>query len=229
MKCSNITIFVFMSVLLFSSSWAASTTDAVVAYNKKDYATVVSIFTDHAKQGDAFAQTFLGWMYDNGEGVLDDDAAATQWWKLAAEQGHAKAQVFLGVRYVNGNGIGKDPVEAVKWYRRAAEQGYAKGQSNLGGMYAAGTGVTKDEAEAAKWYLLAAGQGDLKAQTALGVMFEKGLGVSQDYVRSYLWWSLAAAQGSDVAVKGKDALAKLMTPAQLEEAARLLAVWRPIR
>ena len=38
-------------------------------------------------------------MYDNGEGVVEDDAEAARWWRLAADQGHAGAQVFLGWMY----------------------------------------------------------------------------------------------------------------------------------
>ena len=45
-----------------------------------------------AEQGNATAQYNLGVMYDNGQGVRQDDAQAVQWYRKAAEQGHAKAQ-----------------------------------------------------------------------------------------------------------------------------------------
>jgi TPR repeat protein len=38
-------------------------------------------------------------MYDNGEGVLQDDKEAIKWYQKAAEQGHASAQFSLGVMY----------------------------------------------------------------------------------------------------------------------------------
>ena len=36
-------------------------------------------------------------MYDNGEGVPEDDATAVKWFTKAAEQGHAKAQYNLAL------------------------------------------------------------------------------------------------------------------------------------
>ena len=45
-----------------------------------------------ADQGDAAAQFNLGVMYDNGRGVLKDEAEAVRWYRLAAEQGDADAR-----------------------------------------------------------------------------------------------------------------------------------------
>ena len=42
-----------------------------------------------AEQGDVDAQFNLGFMYVEGQGVLQDDAEAARWLRLAAEQGHA--------------------------------------------------------------------------------------------------------------------------------------------
>jgi hypothetical protein len=47
---------------------------------------------ERAKGGDADAQFNLGVMYDNGEGVPEDDAEAVKWYRRAAEQGFAEAQ-----------------------------------------------------------------------------------------------------------------------------------------
>ena len=51
-----------------------------------------------AEQGDAAAQHKLGVMYDNGEGVLVNDAEAVKWYRKAAEQGDSDAQTILGQR-----------------------------------------------------------------------------------------------------------------------------------
>lgn len=55
-----------------------------------------------AAAGETVAQTSLGFMYANGEGVPEDDAEAVRWFRLAAEQGHTDAQTGLGWQYVNG-------------------------------------------------------------------------------------------------------------------------------
>jgi hypothetical protein len=49
-----------------------------------------------AEQGDASAQSKLGQMYLNGDGVPQDLAEAVKWIRLAAEQGSAVDQVALG-------------------------------------------------------------------------------------------------------------------------------------
>ncbi len=35
-------------------------------------------------------------MYDNGEGIPEDDAEAVKWYRKAADQGLANAQTILG-------------------------------------------------------------------------------------------------------------------------------------
>ena len=40
--------------------------------------------------------------YDNGQGVSENHAEATRWFRKAAEQGYATAQFNLGVAYEAG-------------------------------------------------------------------------------------------------------------------------------
>ena len=69
-----------------------------------------------AEQGDADAQYNLGVMYDNGEGVPEDDAEAVRWYRLAADQGDADAQHTLGFMYAYGEGVSQDDVAAHMWF-----------------------------------------------------------------------------------------------------------------
>ena len=124
-----------------------------------DFATALQEWTPLADQGDASAQYNLGFMYSNGQGVLQDYAEAVKWWRLAAEQGFAKAQYNLGNMYSNGKGVPQDYAEAVKLYRLAAEQGFAFAQTNLGLMYEYGTGVLQDNVMAHMWYNIGAANG----------------------------------------------------------------------
>ena len=119
-----------------------------------------------AEQGDADAQYNLGVMYDNGEGVPEDNAEAVKWYRMAAEQGHAGTQFMLGLMYAYGDGVPEDDAEAVKWYRMAAEQGHAGTQFMLGVMYNNGEGVPEDYVRAYAWYNLAAAQGNEPAVKA---------------------------------------------------------------
>ena len=76
-----------------------------------------------ADQGDADAQSNLGLMYANGEGVLEDAPEAVKWLRLAADQGVAAAQFNLGVMYANGGGLPEDYVLGYAWLNLAATQG----------------------------------------------------------------------------------------------------------
>jgi TPR repeat protein len=112
-----------------------------------------------AEQGDANAQSNLGFCYESGRGVEKNVAEAVKWYRKAAEQTNAYAQYNLGVCYMNGEGVEKDIVEATAWYRKAAGQNVADAQYALGLCYTTGEGILKDSVEGYKWMLLAAANG----------------------------------------------------------------------
>lgn len=72
------------------------------AYNAGDYQAALTEWRPLADQGHSSAQLNLGVMYDNGEGVPQDDSEAAKWFRLAADQGDADAQYNLGIMYDNG-------------------------------------------------------------------------------------------------------------------------------
>ena len=73
----------------------------------------------HADQGFAEAQFSLGFMYENGQGVPQDDAQAVSWYRKAADQGLANALYNLGFMYSIGFGVPQDHAQAASWFRRA--------------------------------------------------------------------------------------------------------------
>ena len=76
-----------------------------------------------AEQGDSDAQSILGIMYDDGQGVVQDYKEAAKWYRLAAEQGYSDAQYNLGVLYFNGQGVVQDYKLAHMWLNIAATDG----------------------------------------------------------------------------------------------------------
>ena len=162
MRKLTTTICLTLTILLGSVgvSSSADFSKGASAYKSGDYATALREWTPLAKQGHANAQYFLGWMYDEGQGVPQDDKTAVKWWKLAAEQGFAIAQYNLGLVYRKGQGVPQDEKTAVKWYRLAAEQGFARAQFMLGVMYGRGKGVIQDWVYAHMWGNLGASNGD---------------------------------------------------------------------
>ena len=124
-------------------------------------------------QGNADAQTCLGYCYDTGEGVAKDCAEAVKWFHKAADQGNVIAQRNLGVCYDTGKGVAKDYLEAVKWFRMAANKGLADAENDLAICYFSGSGVPKDLVEAAKWLNLASSQGHAPAKRNLSKIEQK--------------------------------------------------------
>lgn len=69
-------------------------------------------------------------------------------------------------------------------------------------------------------------QGECVAQYKLGFMYERGQGVIQNLLLAYMWYDLSAAQCPGIA-GNRDYIAKLMTPAQITEAQKLVREWTP--
>jgi TPR repeat protein len=212
----------------FAGSVAAGTfEDAVAAYEREEYATALRLLRPLADQGSAEAQLKLGTMYDEGWGVSQDHAAALRWYRKAADQSNAPAQYILGAVYLDGVFVPQDYAVAASWFRKAADQGIDGAQYHLGNMYFYGRSVLQDDVAAVGWYRKAAYQGYAPAQFNLGGMYYKGRGVPQDYVTAHMWFNLAAAGGRKDAVKVRDMLAAMMTPAQIAEAQKLAREWKP--
>ena len=73
---------------------------------------------------------------------------------------------------------------------------------------------------APRWlFQQSADQGSATAQFNVGT---NGQGVPQNYVLAYKWFSLSAAQGYTDAVKGRDFISARMTPAEVNEAQKLV-------
>ena len=93
------------------------------AYRNGDYATALMEWKPLAERGNSRAQFNLGVMYDDGDGVPQDDNEAVRWYRLAAEQGDVDAQINLGVMYYNGQGVLADFVLAHMWFNISAALG----------------------------------------------------------------------------------------------------------
>ena len=85
-----------------------------------------------AESGDAKAQNKLGYLYDTGRELPQNDAEAVRWYRRAAAQNHAMALYNLANHYLSGRGVPQDTEEAIKWYRLAADRDVLPAMNNLG-------------------------------------------------------------------------------------------------
>ncbi len=125
----------------------------IVAYERGDYRTAFREMKPLAEQGNAAAQSYLGFLYDNGQGVPRNYREAFKWYRKAAEQGNVPAQNNLGVMYANGRDFPRNYVLAYLWYSLAAARGNKTAAKNLGDIEKRMTPaqVAKALAMVAKW------------------------------------------------------------------------------
>ncbi|MCC7038165.1 MAG: sel1 repeat family protein [Alphaproteobacteria bacterium] len=114
-----------------------------------------------ASEGDAHAQTLLGYFYMN---YTRSHKEGLYWARKAAEQQWPRGERFLGWLYSNGIGVEEDPAKAVEWWMKAAEHGDEGSALNLGNYYAHGSGVPQSYEESLKWYRVAAKLGSREAK-----------------------------------------------------------------
>ena len=90
------------------------------AFARQDYAGAAPVLLVEAERGVATAQTYVGYMYQNGLGVPRNYAVAARWLNQAAEQGEPTGQFLLGLLFDKGFGVPQDWVAAEVWLILAA-------------------------------------------------------------------------------------------------------------
>ena len=130
------------------------------AYEAGHLEDAIRAWQAEAQAGDKDASFALGFSYDLGQGVPQNEQRACHFYTEAAERGHAMATFNIAVMQDSGRcGKGRRTDLAALWYGRAAAAGVARAQFNLAQLYAIGDGVPRNPAAAAAWYRVAAANG----------------------------------------------------------------------
>ena len=122
----------------------------------------------------------------------------------------------------------QEPAKARQESRAKAKGGDAKAQYER-------FSPLSPSAEGLYWLCRAANGGNAEAQWWLGGLRHLPVGepwrdaglVKSDDVRAYMWYSLAVASGDTEAAAARDELTEELTPAQIAEAKRMTADWKP--
>lgn len=125
----------------------------VYAEGLDDPAQAFPWFLKAAQKGDAEAQTQLARLYDDGQGVEQDEEQALEWYEKAARQGDDEAQLAMGVHYEDDL---SDNVGALAWYEKSAAQDNAEAQYRLGLLLLGEPGVARQAPRAWLFLSLAA-------------------------------------------------------------------------
>jgi TPR repeat protein len=125
--------------------------NGLTAFNEGRYARAQEAWAPLASDGDARAQTGLGFMYYSGRGVPRDSVRAAEFFARAAEQGEPTAQLFLALMYFQSDGVPMNAPLAMMWVELALAGGQAEAFQWRGVIMQSMTGAERDEA----WRLFA--------------------------------------------------------------------------
>jgi TPR repeat protein len=174
--------------------------EAHKAYNEKDYAKALELYTILADKGDADAQTSLAYMYQMGHGVERDDLKAFTLYERAIEKKQPYALFNMALLYDGGlGGVVKNPIQAHALFLEAAIGGVPEAQYQVALQFERGLTCAQNASEAAFWYEEAAKRGHAEAFNNLGVLYKEGVGVEQNYHRAFVCFSRASEKGLAVA------------------------------
>ncbi|WP_322517089.1 tetratricopeptide repeat protein [Rhodopseudomonas palustris] len=160
-----------------------------------------------AEGGHPIAQWRLGRMYADGNGVVQDDLRAFDYFSKIANA-HAEdspsapqaaivanAFVALGRYYLDGipnSKIKRDTERAREMFSYAASYfGNADAQYDLARLYIDGIGMPRDFRYGARWLGLAAQKGQHQAQAMLGQLLFNGEKLPRQAARGLMWLTLA--------------------------------------
>ncbi len=150
------------------------------AYNAHDFTRALALYTQLAEQGDADAQTSLGFMYQNAQGTQKDTALARLWYEKAAQKKQPYALFNLALLHSVS-----DQFKAYELFLEAAVLEVPPAQYEVALMLERGLGCMRNYSEAAFWYEEAAKRGHAEAFNNLGVLYKEGHGVAPDMDRAF--------------------------------------------
>lgn len=188
----------FLGVLAATAIAIASSSSLAAEGGATANLTLAVVQAD-ADRGDAEAMSTLGWMYETGTGVAEDDAKAASLYRAAIAQGDGFGQWRMGVMIDEGAASGTSE-QAVALFRQAAAQKSPGAMASLGVMYATGRGVERDYDAAMRYYQAAARMGSVHGIEGIGVLYANGQGVARDMDEALAYWMVAAAAGDEDAM-----------------------------
>ena len=155
---------------------AVTNLEAYAEYKMGHYDAAREIWEGLAAKGNTTALINLANLFQQGQGVIEDQKKGIVLIEKAAELGDARAQYELGMAYEKGGAVNRDIEKAASWLKKSAEQNYSDGQFAYGVLLAAGRGKGLDNAtaadikEALEWLNKAQARGNLEAADYIKVL-----------------------------------------------------------
>tara|TARA_A100001015_G_scaffold320608_1_gene447613 strand:- start:5418 stop:6224 length:807 start_codon:yes stop_codon:yes gene_type:complete len=182
---------------------------AVDALIKNEFKRAFEILLPIAENGNASANFYLGYLYFNGLGVIENEkeakkllSSAAKIFKKQAENGNKEAISKLGRILADNSQLDNlDFLEELKWLKLASKNGCPEASFMLGNIYNTGHKIndtTKSDffpiinkKEAFKWFKISAEQGMAFGMINVASFLRLGTGVNQDLKEAFKWYNIA--------------------------------------
>ena len=162
----------------------------------KDATKAIEYYLKASDMGFGRAMYRIGNMYDDGNGVAQDQATGNYWFEKAVAHGDIYSMVNLGYNYQYALGVAQNSEEAFRLYLLAAECGNSVGAYDVGILYYRGTGTTQDYSAAKMWFEAAAREDYAAAYQYLGDIYKDGLGVTENKQTAFNYYVEGAMLGN---------------------------------
>ena len=156
-------------LLLFALNFALAnlTDEAQAAYDAGDEQRAAQIWQKVCETGEARGCVRLGFLYQSGKGVKQDDAKAGKFYQKACDAGELSGCDSLASLHQNSG----EHAKAAAIFEQACEKGFGLSYYNLAQIYEAGSGIATDESKALDLYVKACERGYAVVCYYLGGMY----------------------------------------------------------
>lgn len=158
----------------------------------------IPLLEQAAELGNAEAQYNLGYCYQTGTGVEQNNKKAIEWYSKSADQGFNDGLYQMMMAYGKGTGVEQDFEKAFQYALKCAKNGDGTCMWNVANCYYEGMGVEKDLDKMVEWSTklgklinpenLAKSGYITSARLQLAHMYRDGTEIEQDYFKSYQWF-----------------------------------------
>lgn len=223
------TASILLSALVIDGYAPAQSALAYMHYHglsvEASLAKAVGLFELAAGQEDPFGMNWLGKLYENGEGLPQDDEKALFWVKKSAEAGYVPSIFLMGDYYLEGRVVQQDYQQAMAWYQKGAKLNDSGSLTSLGYMYETGLGTAPDLEKAISYYQQAVQLEEPTAMSNLARLYELGQGLPKDLDKALELYRQAADLGNATAA---ESLAWLYVndPGQPQDAQQAAALYQ---
>lgn len=143
---------VVITFFIFKGFYDTDLKKGIKAYEHEEYIKAANLFAEACNKGNTDGCFNLGQMYDQGEGVVENDVKAVELYTKACNTRDFQGCYNLGMMYAYGHGVHKDKYKAVDLFDQACKGGEGVGCFNLAFAYTKGIAVKENKVTAMKLY-----------------------------------------------------------------------------